>query len=287
MMRAIVRTDSSQCAPIEVSPDSMRASAPSSTAFAQSLASARVGRGDSIIDSSICVATMTGLACRRATSIARFCTIGTSSSGSSTPRSPRATMTPSKAATISWMRSIACGFSSFAMTGRCTSTSAMTRRTSSMSSGPRTKLSATQSAPCARPQRRSARSFSVSAGTDTATPGRLMPLWSEIRPGTSTSVTTSVSVTTTARSRTRPSSMSNGSPGCTSPGRPVYEVLTIVSSPATSREVIVKRSPIPSAGFCPSAKVPTRILGPCRSSRTATGMPASSEARRSSSRRSS
>ena len=176
MMRAIVRTDSSQCAPIEVSPDSMRASAPSSTAFAQSLASARVGRGDSIIDSSICVATMTGLACRRATSIARFCTIGTSSSGSSTPRSPRATMTPSKAATISWRRSIACGFSSFAMTGRCTSTSAMTRRTSSMSSGPRTKLSATQSAPCARPQRRSARSFSVSAGTDTATPGRLMPL---------------------------------------------------------------------------------------------------------------
>ena len=38
---------------------------------------------------------------RRASSMARFCTIGTCSSGSSTPRSPRATMMPSKARTIS------------------------------------------------------------------------------------------------------------------------------------------------------------------------------------------
>ena len=55
----------------------------------------------SIIDSSIWVATMTGLAVSRAISTARFCTIGTCSSGSSTPRSPRATMMPSKASTIS------------------------------------------------------------------------------------------------------------------------------------------------------------------------------------------
>ena len=44
---------------------------------------------------------MTGLAWRRAISMARFWTSGTSSSGSSTPRSPRATMMPSKAAMIS------------------------------------------------------------------------------------------------------------------------------------------------------------------------------------------
>ena len=63
----------------------MTASAPSRTAFATSEVSARVGTGLEIIDSSICVATMTGFAMRRASSTARFCTIGTASSGSSTP----------------------------------------------------------------------------------------------------------------------------------------------------------------------------------------------------------
>ena len=45
-----------------------------------------------------------------------FCTIGTASGGSSTPRSPRATMTPSLTSRISSRLSIACGFSSFAIT---------------------------------------------------------------------------------------------------------------------------------------------------------------------------
>jgi putative Mn2+ efflux pump MntP len=40
----------------------MMASVPSSTALATSLASARVGRGLRIIESSICVAVITGLA---------------------------------------------------------------------------------------------------------------------------------------------------------------------------------------------------------------------------------
>ena len=62
MIRAMVRTASIGYLPTLVSPDSMIASAPSRTALAQSLASARVGREFSIIDSSIWVATMTGLA---------------------------------------------------------------------------------------------------------------------------------------------------------------------------------------------------------------------------------
>ena len=70
-----------------------------------------------IIDSSIWVATMTGLLRSRAAWIARFCTSGTSSSGSSTPRSPRATMIASNASTIASRFSTASGFSSFAMTG--------------------------------------------------------------------------------------------------------------------------------------------------------------------------
>ena len=117
MMRAIVVTASIGQAPTLVSPESMIASAPSSTALAASDASARVGLGFSIIDSSTWVATMTGLASWRASSTARFWTIGTSSSGISTPRSPRATMMPSKASTISSRFSTACGFSILAMTG--------------------------------------------------------------------------------------------------------------------------------------------------------------------------
>jgi hypothetical protein len=129
-------------------------------------------------------------------------------------------MMPSKASTISRRLSTACGFSSLAMRGTQTPSSAMIARTSAASAAERTKLRATQSMPARSPQRRSAMSFSLIAGTETATPGRLMPLWSEIRPAISTSVTTSASVTSTARSRMRPSSMSSGSPGSTSPGRP-------------------------------------------------------------------
>ena len=47
------------------------------------------------------------------------------------------------------------------------------------------------SMPCATPKRRSARSFSVSDGRLTATPGRLMPLWSPIDRRQITSVRTS------------------------------------------------------------------------------------------------
>ena len=128
--------------PTLVSPDSITASAPSSTALATSEASARVGAGLLIIDSSIWVATMTGLALRRAFSTTRFCRNGTSSSGHSTPRSPRATMNPSKAFTISLRLSIACGFSIFAITGSMTPSSRMMRRTSSTSLRPTARTTA-------------------------------------------------------------------------------------------------------------------------------------------------
>ena len=78
--------------PIAVSPESMIASAPSSTAFATSVASARVGRGARIIDSSIWVATITGRPAARAARSRSFCSSGICSIGSSTPRSPRATI---------------------------------------------------------------------------------------------------------------------------------------------------------------------------------------------------
>ena len=60
-MRAIVDTTSTGSAPIAVSADSITASVPSNTALATSLTSARVGAGATIIDSSICVAVITGV----------------------------------------------------------------------------------------------------------------------------------------------------------------------------------------------------------------------------------
>ena len=116
---------------------------------------------------------MTGLAMRRASSTARFCTIGTASSGSSTPRSPRATMMPSNASMIASRLSTACGFSILAMTGTLRPSSAMISCTRVMSVASRTNERAMRSAPRRRPQRRSASSFSDSAGTLTATPGQV------------------------------------------------------------------------------------------------------------------
>jgi hypothetical protein len=57
----------------------MIASAPSKMALATSLASARVGRGAAIIDSSICVATMVGTPRSSARRTSCFWMIGTSS----------------------------------------------------------------------------------------------------------------------------------------------------------------------------------------------------------------
>ena len=57
-MAAMVRTASTGQAPVAVSAESITASAPSSTALATSLTSARVGCGETIMLSSIWVATM-------------------------------------------------------------------------------------------------------------------------------------------------------------------------------------------------------------------------------------
>src|SRR5258707_433071 len=58
---AIIATVSRGYLPLAVSAESITASEPSRIALATSLASARVGRGFSIIDSNICVAVITGL----------------------------------------------------------------------------------------------------------------------------------------------------------------------------------------------------------------------------------
>ena len=73
----------------------MTASVPSRMALATSVVSARVGRGLRSMESSIWVAVMTMRPRCAAAAMMRFWWTGTVSSGTSTPRSPRATMTPS------------------------------------------------------------------------------------------------------------------------------------------------------------------------------------------------
>ena len=105
----------------------MTASVPSSTAFATSVTSARVGSGFVTIDISICVAVITGQPARFAARMMRFCVAGTRSIGISTPRSPRATMIASADAAIASSRSTACCFSIFATSGRSVSSRARAR----------------------------------------------------------------------------------------------------------------------------------------------------------------
>ncbi len=97
----ISRTASSGYLPLAVSPLSMTQSAPSVTALPTSLISARVGRGLTIMLSSIWVAQMTGLPAMLHRAMSFFWAAKTSAAGISIPRSPRATMTPSVASRIS------------------------------------------------------------------------------------------------------------------------------------------------------------------------------------------
>ena len=61
VIRAIASTMAMGSTPMAVSAESMTALVPSNTALATSVTSARVGVGAVIIDSSICVAVITGL----------------------------------------------------------------------------------------------------------------------------------------------------------------------------------------------------------------------------------
>ncbi len=101
--------------PEALSAESITASVPSSTALATSETSARVGTGEEIIDSIICVAVMVSLLSARASRIIRFCSAGTEASPTSTARSPRATMIPSQAFMMSSRAGIASARSIFAM----------------------------------------------------------------------------------------------------------------------------------------------------------------------------
>ena len=138
---------------------------------------------------SICVAVITGRCAWLHSAMMRFWMAGTRCTSISTPRSPRATITASVAATISSRCSTACGFSIFDhdprravprlellaqprdILRRCARTTDPTKSTSPA---------------CRAVQSRSCRSLSVSELTVRSEPGRLSPCRERRRPGSVT-----------------------------------------------------------------------------------------------------
>src|SRR4051794_17304171 len=259
--------------PTAVSCESITASVPSRIALATSATSARVGREEVTIESSICVAVIDGRASAPAIASSLFCTIGTCSIGISMPRSPRATMTQSDTLRIASARSTACGFSTLTISGV-----RVCSRTNVTSSGRRTKLSATRSTPICWPTRRCPRSSSGTAGRSVASPGMFNPWREATVPPTSTSVSISPSPARTAvtRRRIEPSSRYMISPGWTadaSPGQVIDMRRASPGSPPSPLQTKVRWSPMPRSAV-PSRSAPMRSLGPGRSCRIATGRPA-------------
>ncbi len=186
---------------------------------------------------------MTGFAERFASAISSFCTTGTRSIGISTPRSPRATMIASAAATISVMFVTACAVSIFATTGRPVA------RTRARSSARRTKETPTRSTPCSTPKRRSSSSFGVSDEMSRCEEGRLTPLPAGMSPPTTTRAC-AASITSSCM---MPSASSTGSPARTvagngrstvSPGLPRTGAFRRSFGPPRSWRIAVCRSAV-------------------------------------------
>mmetsp|Transcript_30124 Transcript_30124/g.84134 ORF Transcript_30124/g.84134 Transcript_30124/m.84134 type:complete len:348 (+) Transcript_30124:380-1423(+) len=205
--------------PLAVSPLSITQSAPSTTALPTSDTSARVGRGLCTMDSSICVATITGLPARLHLATTLFCTANTSCAGISMPRSPRATMIPSLAAMMASTFSTPSWFSILDITMMCCPASPSAAFTSSTWEALRMKLAKMKSTPIFAPNSRSRRSFSETAGSVTMAPGRLTPFFSpRAAVFTARHLTPPGEVSSTCR-LSSPSSMKTLIPGLTTFGR--------------------------------------------------------------------
>ena len=190
MILLIVCITSVGCIPVAVSPLSINASAPSRTALATSVISLLFGFIRSIILSIICVATITGLARCIHLRIISFCINGTFSTGSSTPRSPRAIIIASLSRIISRIFCTACGFSILAITFAVLFLFLRIFFNPCISSTSRTKESAIQSTFCPIIKSRSSKSFSVKAGRETLVSGRFNPFFEDKMPPITTSTST-------------------------------------------------------------------------------------------------
>ena len=167
--------------------------------MATSATSARVGRLEATIESSICVAVIDGRASSPAICSSCFWTIGTSSIGSSIPRSPRATITQSAARRISSAQSTACGFSILAISGRRVCSRTASTSAGAAHEGQRDEVDAgglaeAQDARDPRPG---------TAGSSITGPGMLRPWREATVPPISTSASSSPSAGRVAMTRRR------------------------------------------------------------------------------------
>ena len=231
--------------------------------------SARVGIGADIIDSSICVATMTGLPNTRQRDTIRFCSTGTVTIGHSTPKSPRATITISDALIMLSKSSSTCGFSSFEIIH---ARLPIILRASLMSDARCTKDRQMQSTPSPSANCKSLWSFSVSGEILSDEFGRFTPLCPEITPPTSTSVSADSLLHFKTFNTIFPSLTSSLSPAFNASKISLCGSRTLVSSPGISC--------MSSVNFCPffnktlpSLNVPIRSFGPCISATTVTRTP--------------
>ncbi len=263
-------------------------------ALATSDVSARVGRLEVTIDSSISVAVMTGTPARFARSITSFCTAGRSPSFSSTPRSPRATITASATSRILLRLRIASSFSSFAITGVLQARSPRCFWQRRTSSGWRTNDSASQSTCSSTASLRSSWSFSVNAGIGSGRPGTLTPFRSPSSPPRTTEHSAWRPSTLRTTSSMRPSSSSTWSPrrsASTSSGWLISMWLSAGEGPSpegASCARLVRDSPVRitvrprTSRMNADSRGPVRILGPCRSPSSAIGRSAAWAASRTS-----
>ena len=209
-----------------------------------------------------------------------FWIAGTFSGGTSTPRSPRATMIPLAASRIESRCSIACGFSSLAMIHASDCRASSRRRTWRTSSAVRTNETAIASTPAPTANSRSSSSFFVSDGTFTGIPGRLIPLFSPSKPPLTISQTTSAPAIRTTRSSISPSDSRMRDLRSRLSASVLKVVPTTAAVPSTSRGVIVSSLPASSCTGSWSFSLPVRIFGPCRSARMQIGLCNSTETAR-------
>ena len=254
-------------------------SVPSRMALATSVDSARVGSRLAVMDSSICVAVITGLPTRTAREMRSFWMMAICSTGISTPRSPRATMMPSLALRMSSRCLSASARSIFAMTKGCLPSAFAAARTASMSAAVSTNDWLTASTPFASANSRQARSCSVNALIPRSMPERLSPFRERSSPPTATLHRTSLPVTRSTTSCTRPSLRNSWSPGFTTLGSRSKLIETRRWSPTMSSVVSVKGSP-GSSWIGSGSILPMRIFGPGRSAMIATRRPVACAAAR-------
>mmetsp|Transcript_1245 Transcript_1245/g.4884 ORF Transcript_1245/g.4884 Transcript_1245/m.4884 type:complete len:235 (+) Transcript_1245:785-1489(+) len=233
-MRDMTVTASRGNFPAADSPESITASVPSRTALATSAASARVGRGFLIMDSSIWVAVMAVLPAWLQAAIIIFWARKTFSVGISIPRSPRATMMPSARARISGKLSRPSWFSILAMIRMPAPAWPRASRMTSMSEPFLTKEAAMKSTPWGTAKfTRSSSSLAVMVGRSTMTPGRFMFLRSPSSASLRTVTMTPSSRISSTTITTEPSAARMTFPGTTDLGRLAYEQQMVSASPSS------------------------------------------------------